>query len=56
MGSIFGGFKLGRSAQHLPVTVAVKKLSTELPAAFIDAFQRRVWLVYTGKQVGFHSQ
>ncbi len=49
VGSIFGGFKIGRCPGHLPVAVSVEALSTS--AGFNTAFEQRVFLLYTGQQV-----
>lgn len=48
MGGIYGGFKLCESKAQLPLTVRVQ---THSPSPSLRAaFERRVWLVYTGQQ------
>lgn len=48
VGAIYGGFKIARSPKLLPLQVSVTP--AHVSAAFIEAFQRRTFLVYTGRQ------
>ena len=48
VGGIFGGFKLCESPAQLPLRVSVQTLTPG--PALCAAFERRVWLVYTGQQ------
>ena len=48
VGGIFGGFKLCESPAQLPLSVKVQTLAPG--PALRAAFERRVWLVYTGQQ------
>ena len=48
IGSIFGGFKIGRSLSKLPLQVSVQELPVR--SSLIQAFEKRCYLIYTGKQ------
>jgi len=48
IGSIFGGFKIGRSLPKLPLQVSVQELPVH--SSLIAAFEKRCFLIYTGKQ------
>ena len=48
VGAIYGGFKIARSPKRLPLQVSV--VPAHVSAEFIEAFQRRTHLVYTGRQ------
>lgn len=48
VGAIYGGFKLGHSPARLPLTVEVQTVGPS--SAFLHAFERRTFLVYTGQQ------
>lgn len=54
IGGIFGGFKIGFSNQGLPLKVRVHSLefrNQSLKRAVAAAFEERVSLIFTGKQV-----
>jgi fucokinase len=47
-GSIYGGFKIGRSANKLPMLLSVEVIP--VTQSFISTFEKRCYLIYTGQQ------
>jgi hypothetical protein len=59
IGGVFGGFKIGYSNQGLPMKVRVHALeipNEEMRKAVVTAFEERVFLIFTGKQVSIISE
>ena len=51
VGGIYGGFKLTESKPNLPLELSVSVMQP--PNKFIEEFERRTFLIFTGKQVRF---
>jgi fucokinase len=54
IGGCFGGFKWSRSTDALPLTLSIRSFLFS-QEQFLDIFQQRAFLIYTGKQVRFLS-